>query len=250
MNKFLIFFAFLASVVAHADPKDVLFRTRQLNKEVSETTVANTIQQKLDHSNASDTRTFTQRYWYDSKYATSKDAPVVLYICGEAECSGSFGGVSGHAGVFKAHMVTLEHRYYGKSQPFENLETKNLKYLSTRQALEDLVAFKKYAVENLGFTGKWIATGGSYAGSLAAYLRSQYPNEFVGALASSGPVRADNDFEEFDRHVAKMAGPACLAAVKSVMAEIETMVATSEGFEKAKSIFDASVLRDVDDFLI
>ncbi len=251
--SFTIFYAVSFTLAAQADPKEFLYwkwKQQQTIKSESTTAVTGMIQQKLDHANASDPRTFSQRYWYDNAYALNSEAPVLLYICGEAECSGSYlQSIANHAKKLGARLATLEHRYYGKSQPFDNLETKNLKYLSTRQALEDLVTFKKYASENLGFTGKWIAVGGSYAGILAAYIRSQYPNEFVGALSSSGPVMAENNFEEYDRHVAKMAGPECLAAVKSVVAEVENMVTTAEGFENAKKIFTAEPLREVDDFL-
>lgn len=39
---------------------------------------------------------------------------------------------------FKANLVALEHRFYGKSQPFTDLKTENLKYLSSEQALSDI----------------------------------------------------------------------------------------------------------------
>lgn len=40
-------------------------------------------------------------------------------------------------------IIVLEHRYYGKSMPFgkDSLKDENLKYLSTRQALDDLAYF-------------------------------------------------------------------------------------------------------------
>ena len=41
-------------------------------------------------------------------------------------------------------MVLLEHRYYGKSSPFESLSTENLRYLSSKQALFDLAIFRQY----------------------------------------------------------------------------------------------------------
>ena len=45
---------------------------------------------------------------------------------------------------FEAGVVSLEHRYYGKSSPFNSLATENLKYLSSKQALSDLAAFREY----------------------------------------------------------------------------------------------------------
>ena len=45
---------------------------------------------------------------------------------------------------FGAAVVSLEHRYYGKSSPFKSLRTENLKYLSSKQALSDLAVFRQY----------------------------------------------------------------------------------------------------------
>jgi len=45
---------------------------------------------------------------------------------------------------FGAAIVSVEHRYYGKSSPFDSLETQNLKYLSSKQALFDLAVFRQY----------------------------------------------------------------------------------------------------------
>lgn len=45
---------------------------------------------------------------------------------------------------FEAGVVSLEHRYYGKSSPFNSLSSENLKFLSSKQALSDLAAFREY----------------------------------------------------------------------------------------------------------
>lgn len=77
-----------------------------------------------------------------------------------------------------------------------DLSNDNLKYLSSEQALADLAFFitamnKKY---NLKENIKWIAFGGSYPGSLAAWLREKYPHLVHGAISSSGPLLAKVDF--------------------------------------------------------
>uniref|UniRef100_A0A7N1A4F0 Uncharacterized protein n=1 Tax=Kalanchoe fedtschenkoi TaxID=63787 RepID=A0A7N1A4F0_KALFE len=45
---------------------------------------------------------------------------------------------------FGAAVVSLEHRYYGKSSPFKILTTKNLQFLSSKQALFDLAACRQF----------------------------------------------------------------------------------------------------------
>ena len=45
---------------------------------------------------------------------------------------------------FGAAVVSLEHRYYGKSSPFKSHTTENLKYLSSKQTLFDLAVFRQW----------------------------------------------------------------------------------------------------------
>ena len=40
------------------------------------------------------------------------------------------------------------------------------------------------------FTGPWIAFGGSYPGSMAAWLREKFPHLIAGSVSSSGPLEA------------------------------------------------------------
>ena len=41
-----------------------------------------------------------------------------------------------------------------------------------------------------GFAGPWISFGGSYSGSLSAWVREKYPHLVKGSVSSSGPLRA------------------------------------------------------------
>lgn len=52
---------------------------------------------------------------------------------------------------FGAAVVSLEHRYYGKSSPFKSLTTENLKFLSSKQALFDLAVFRQYYQASCSF---------------------------------------------------------------------------------------------------
>lgn len=73
----------------------------------------------------------------------------------------------------------------------------NLVYLSSEQALADLAYFIKAMTEKheLEANSKWIAFGGSYPGSLAAWLRAKYPHLIHGSVSASGPLLAKIDFQ-------------------------------------------------------
>ena len=97
------------------------------------------------------------------------------------------------------HISICPHRYYGESRPTADISNSNLKYLSSRQALEDVSYFHDYMVTQLNMTDKnrWVSFGGSYSGALSAWLRLLYPHVVVGAVASSAPVKATEDFYEY-----------------------------------------------------
>lgn len=77
------------------------------------------------------------------------------------------------------------------------MSTENLQYLNAHQALEDAATFIHYINEQYGLStneAKWIVFGGSYAGTLATWLRQKYPHLVAGAVDSSGPLDAILDF--------------------------------------------------------
>lgn len=61
-----------------------------------------------------------------------------------------------------ALLVSVEHRFYGKSNPKPNLSTENLRFLTTEQALADFAAVRQYIAQKykVSPTAKFIAFGG------------------------------------------------------------------------------------------
>ena len=92
-----------------------------------------TFTNKIDHFNKTDTRTYEQRYWMNQMYWDPKNGPILVYICGEWSCTPPdtkmFPFMVG--AEHKAALISIEHRYYGKSQPFEDWSTENLRYLTS-----------------------------------------------------------------------------------------------------------------------
>ena len=180
-------FVFIATIAsAHADGNSLhRLRLRLRSSTLPAAQAETTFTQTLDHFNPTDTRTFQQRYFLDRSGAKSSAAPVVFYVCGEGNCAAeaSGGWASLLAQQLGANFVALEHRYYGESQPFAELTTENLQYLSVEQAIEDLASFQKWMMANEGLTGKWVTIGGSYPADLAAIYRLEHPELVSGAIA-------------------------------------------------------------------
>lgn len=251
------FLSLLVSSSLYAGPVELYFRQRlqKPHQDSSESRKATlrvtTFNQLINHDDPSDTRTFRQRYFVNSMFAAGPNSPVLYYICGEAACGAGdlLGGIADDAQALHAHMVALEHRYYGASQPFTTLTSENMRYLNTDFALKDLARFQQSITQTNHWTGKWIAFGGSYSGSLSAFYRQRYPSLVVGALASSAPVRAKADFEEYDLHVATVAGSTCAAQMRRVVQQIETALQNPTALLTIKRKFRAEAIQDPIDFL-
>ncbi|XP_066259152.1 putative serine protease K12H4.7 [Euwallacea similis] len=191
-------------------------------------------EQKIDHFNPTDTRVWNQRYHINEDYYNeSSKNHVFLMLGGEWEATINWlnsGAWIQSATKYGALLFYLEHRYYGKSHPFENLSTENLRYLNAPQALEDAANFirgmnKKYNIETT--EAKWIVFGGSYAGTLASWIRQKYPHLVAGAVDSSGPLEAKLDFHEYFQVVRESLATqsdSCVNNIKEAFDELEELV--------------------------
>lgn len=188
-------------------------------------------QQKVDHFNFSDTRTFAQRYWVIDQYYKKENGTVLLILCGEYTCPGIIPTRLFPlllAKRFNSLVLILEHRYYGASQPFNDWSVDSFKYLTVQQALDDtayFVNFIKTSPEmHVGLDSKWVVIGGSYPGALSAWFRYKYPHLTVGSIASSAVINSINFFWKFDDQIyisARRSGKACAKAIQDLTKELE-----------------------------
>lgn len=185
---------------------------------------ANTFEQLLNHSDATGP-TFSQRYWVD-RSAYNGSGLALLYINGEAPASSSPTGYCAQYGHSKgALMFTLENRYYGESMPAPLTNYDMLsKYLSVDIALEDLRAFMTFVENNVvGHKMRWFIVGGSYSGALSAWFKQKYPNAVLAAWSSSGVVKAQFNFYDYDGHIGAVLPPVCREAIQNVLQIFDEM---------------------------
>ncbi|XVF69051.1 hypothetical protein PTKIN_Ptkin11bG0050200 [Pterospermum kingtungense] len=181
-----------------------LRRTIRNEPKLTSASVSNDFQtffynQTLDHFSyrPESYTTFAQRYKVNSKYwgGPNANSPILVYFGAEETLDfnpSSF--LTDNAPRFKALLVYIEHRFYGKSIPFGSIESalRNASlrgYFTSAQAIADYAAIILH-VKKTFFAKKSpvIVIGGSYGGMLAAWFRLKYPHVALGALASSAPI--------------------------------------------------------------
>ncbi|XP_014672876.1 PREDICTED: putative serine protease K12H4.7 isoform X2 [Priapulus caudatus] len=186
------------------------------------------------------------RYFVNDTFfnSTNPDAPVFLMIGGEGKANSLWmttGTWIKYAQDFGALCLMLEHRYYGKSHPTVDMGVKHMVYLNSEQALADLAYFRSNMTNVLGLQKrKWIAFGGSYPGSLAAWFRLKYPHLVDGAVATSGPVFAKINFLEYLEVVQdalETTVPGCTEAIQTAVRGVEVNIPQSVGRALLKDIF-------------
>nr|CAD1836318.1 unnamed protein product [Ananas comosus var. bracteatus] len=243
----------LLSLIPTAHPLG--FRPPRLGNGAYLTREERWLDQTLDHFSPIDHRQFKQRYYEFLDYFRVSDGPIFLKICGESSCNGIVNDYTAVlAKKFGAALVSLEHRYYGKSSPFKYLTTENLRFLSSKQALFDLAVFRQHYQDyfNTKFnissvSSSWFVFGVSYSGALSAWFRLKFPHLTCGSLASSGVVLAVYNFTEFDQQIGVSAGAECKAVLQEITRLVEEQL-QSDG-RSVKSLFSASMLSNDVDFL-
>jgi len=121
--------------------------------------------------------------------------------------------------------------------PAPDFGTNNLKLLSIEQALADVVTFLDFMNGTLP-PGPWIVFGCSYAGGLAAWFRSKFPNLVIGGVSASGVVVAESNLTSYFAQFPKDASTTCLKAIQKAVPQIQQMISTSQGRNQLQSMFN------------
>jgi hypothetical protein len=220
-----------------------------------------TYDQLIDHDNP-DLGTFQQFYYWSNQYWKGPGSPVILFTPGEANVTGyqSYMGLNRTTGVLAqelgAAVVVLEHRYWGTSTPYLPLSTSNLKYLTLRNSIADLVKFAQDGKVPFDTNGTstadkapWLLVGGSYSGALAAWTESVSPGTFWAYWASSAPVNA-MDYWQYFAPVQQGMAKNCSKDVALVIDHIDQVGTngTDEEKQQLQNQFGLGDLQHYDDF--
>ena len=134
----------------------------------------------------------------------------------------------------------------------------DLTYLSSRQAIQDIVSFakSKEALQHFKLSSeqdakavRWITFGGSYPGMLSAWARLKFPHLIDAAVSSSAPVMPTLDFFGYndvisvDLEYDDIGGSRdCLRIIQEGHKDISEALlgpkATQEGHSKIASMFN------------
>ncbi|GFS04301.1 thymus-specific serine protease [Elysia marginata] len=199
-------------------------------------------EQRLDHFNSTDSRTWKQKYF---QAGPASSQTLFVLIGGESSISEGWmvsGQWTEYAKEQNAARLQLEHWFYGDSHPTRDLSVDSFQYLSSEQALADLANFIT-AMKKQFEASKVIVLGGSYSGALAAWFRLKYPYLVDAAVASSAPVLAQVDFKDYLEVVAQSLNTfkpvnACDNAISVANAALKEKLKTPKGRKDLKKKFE------------
>jgi hypothetical protein len=171
--------------------------------DTKETSNFKMIQQKVDHFDVTDNRTFLMRY-YENREFLKPGGPIFIFVMQKLE---------GHLESYTYDMMKnlsgilfhTEHRYYGKSLPTEEFIVDGKIYLSVDQTLADL----KHFIDHIKATipeiknSSVILVGGSVGGNLVTWFMQKYPGVAVGAWASSSLTEPNISYSLFIEEIGK-----------------------------------------------
>lgn len=182
--------------------------------------------------------------------------PIIIYVHAQEEFYTeqiTSGFLYDLAEEFDGYLFYLEHRYFGKSRPFEAYTMENLKYLRVDQVLADVSEFIRIIKRTFPqfADSDVLLAGGSGSGTLATWHRVKYPTETAGAWVSSGQLdMTSNVGPEFrgesGRLWRKFGSDLCYEKLEFGFKEIETLIA-QKNVKRIEEAFNLCHPLDVDD---
>ncbi|QRW04214.1 Serine carboxypeptidase S28 [Ceratobasidium sp. AG-Ba] len=172
---------------------------------------------------------YVYRYYFTYEFY-QPGGPIILNVGGESSMDGHSVYITNlslpgqMAQATNGAVAFLEHRFFGQSNPYPNLNDTSLRYLTVEQAIEDLAYFANNV--HLPMPGgdqvpasktPWILVGGSYPGALTSWTMVAKPGVFWAGYSSSGVVQAINWFWGAFDVVRQFMPKNCSADVQSVI---------------------------------
>ncbi|KAI1784395.1 serine carboxypeptidase S28-domain-containing protein [Ganoderma leucocontextum] len=227
--------------------------------------------QLIDHTNPS-LGTFKQRYYHTYEFY-EPGGPIILLTPGEVDASGKHpeaavitmtihvprSGFDFHrsrpcisptsyaayltnatingqiAQTLNGSTVVLEHRFFGASNPYNDLSVESFQVHTVQQAVDDLVYFAQNV--QLPMPGgdqlapgkaPWVLVGGSYAGALTSFTMTSHPGVFTAGYASSAVVQAIVDFWGYFEPIRQNMPANCSADVEAVIAHVDSVLGSND----------------------
>ncbi|PSR86533.1 Lysosomal Pro-X carboxypeptidase [Actinidia chinensis var. chinensis] len=228
--------------------------------------------QTLDHFNYNPQSydTFKQQYIINFKYwdGAKSNAPFFVYLGAEAPLVWdlpTIGFLPDNAPRFKALLVYIEHRFYGKSIPFGSMDkamgNESIRgYFNSAQAIADYAEVILYLKRKLhAQNSPVIVFGASYGGMLASWFRLKYPHIALGVLASSAPIlyfdniTPQNGYYSIVTKDFKEASKTCYKAIRKSWSEIDKVASRPNGLsilsQKFKTCAHLNRASELKDFL-
>ncbi|KAG1723677.1 peptidase S28 [Suillus lakei] len=217
--------------------------------------------QLIDHNNPG-LGTFQQRYWMNWEFY-EPGGPIILMTPGELNADGFQGYTTNKSinGLIAQQQngaaILIEHRFFGYSNPYDNLTTQSLALLTIQQAIDDLVYFATTA--DLPMPGgdavkpnqaPWIMVGGSYSGALTSYTMVNKPGIFWAGYLSSATVETITDYYDYFTPIREYMPQNCSSDIQAVIAYLDGMYAANDtaGIQTLQEAFSLGGLKHVGDF--
>lgn len=189
-------------------------------------------EQKLNHLDTHDDRYFNQTYYLDFEpNQTLKHGNFIIVLddfkAFQVEILQSK-AVLQLKEAAHAHIIGLEHRFFGHSRPQEEISKETQHFLLIQQFLFDIEHFIEYIQNN--FCSEKCSVGiigTGFGGSLATWSRIRYPHLVSSVWASSAILHFQPEFEIYDGILAPRLNSFksnCFNNTKRIFDEIETIL--------------------------